>query len=178
MKRLKTENVSSASLADFALIFTYTATANIYVTPTIKVTNLASLAGNYIARVMINDIIITPERAIYVNGLESIRMTGKPFVLAANDVVKILLKGNVNDTSASITTSLYDLTPQDTLELAGLLIPEIERAIIEYLPTINLAVSNSRLVLSPAASLIKGCNMPITRTVRPQEAPDHSDPGN
>lgn len=168
MKKLKTSSVLNVSLEDFVQILEYTALKNVYVTPTITATNLAAIPYNYTGRVIINDIIVTPERSIIVNALSSIKMTGKPFVLATGDVLKISLKGNVNDVAADVTASLYDVTPIDAEDFAAIIIPEIEQAISEFIPTINLTVSNSRSVLSPAASLIKGCSMPIPRTVKPQ----------
>jgi hypothetical protein len=168
MKTLKTSIVTGASIENFVEVFFYTALSNVFVTPTLTATNLVPLPGNYTARVAINDIIVTPERSVFVTGFNAIKMTGKPFVLATGDVVRISLKGGVNDVAANITTALYDVTPIDAQDFTLLVIPGIEQAIMEFLPTINLTVSNSRSVLSPAASLVKGCSRPIARQVKTQ----------
>lgn len=168
MKILKTSTVLDVSIEDFVEVFDYTALSNVFVTPTLTATNLIPLPGNYTGRVIINDIIVTPERSVFVTGFNSIKMTGKPFVLATGDVLRILLKGSVNDVAANITTALYDVTPIDAEDFTVLVMPGIEQAIIEFLPTINLTVSNSRSVLSPSASLVKGCSMPIARQVKTQ----------
>lgn len=155
MKNLLNSVITNVSLADFVECGIYTATANCLVSPTINLTNLSGLSGNYTARITIDDIILVPERSLYVNDATTLRMSGRGINLSKDSTLKLSIKGNINDVNATIITDLYNITPVDTQEFVDISIPQITQAIEEYLPTATIVVNSTRTILAPETQVIK-----------------------
>lgn len=160
MKQLLTSDIENVSIADFYQCCEYHANDNLLISPTLKLTNLAGQSGNYTARIIIDDIVLVPERAIYVQDANNIQLSGRPISLASGSILKILIKGTTSDLTSTIKLILFNVVPVDAQEFVDISIPQINDAIKQYIPTLTITVNNDRVILAPKNQLVKNTLTP------------------
>jgi len=147
---LASNTINSQDLAAFVEVFSYTAPSTIQVQPSIRISNLSGLGGNYNFKVTINENVLLPDRPVFVSStITKIALTGRSLMLSTNETIKILIQGNPNDVNATINIKLHNITPSTALDYATTATPAIIDAIETTIPQLQITVRPETKILAP-----------------------------
>ncbi len=158
MHLLYTSKVPNLDISNSLKIVEIAVSVDMFVSMVVKYEQLPGIGGNYSTQLLLDNIIIAPDRTVPVAPvLSSFIVQSRSVIVRAGEKLEYYTRGLSGDTNVTITVSIMDVSPISGDQL----VQDIEGDLIARV--VN-AIGQHEFIIQPTKTVLGPCKQPVVKT--------------